>query len=236
MQRFTAPLLRSIQLAHDVFQYDFAWESDYIPYKTGQFFILQMSQEDGKMVTRSYSISSNPNEKGFFSLCVKLLPDGKGSTFLKNLNLGDGAAFMGPFGHFTLTDSKKPVLMVATGTGLAPFMGMIPFLFEQGFDQPITLVFGVRHQEDLFYLDQLKTWEDSHPNFKALVTLSQASEDWTGLHGRVTDHLEEATANPSNLQVYICGNGDMVKTVKTLMEEKGILKEDLHFELFTPIK
>lgn len=232
MVSFSAPLLRSTPLTHDVTQFDFSLEGQAVDYKAGQFFMLQVEDAQGK-ASRAYSVSSAPSEKSFFSLCVKILPDGRASQFLANLKPGDPAKFMAPFGHFFMTESKKDAVMVATGTGLAPFMSMLPSLFEQGFEGKIDLYFGVRHEEDLFYVDELRAYEAAHPNFRAHVTLSQPPEGWTGLQGRVTDHLNEL--DYANVQVYICGNGDMVKGVKDFMQEKGVTKEDLHWEQFTAL-
>lgn len=236
MQKFQAPLLRKIPLTSDVFQFDFSLEGLTVDFKAGQFFMLEVNDEQGR-VTRAYSVSSAPSNKAFFSLCVKLLPDGRGSRLLRELEVGGMASFMAPFGHFFVEDagfeSTKNIVMVATGTGLAPFMSMLPDLFERGFFGKIDLYFGVRHAEDLFYVDDLRECESIHSNFKAHITLSQPTEGWTGLKGRVTDHLEGL--DYANIQVYICGNGDMVKGVKEMMQEKGVAKEDLHWEQFTAL-
>lgn len=232
MEKFAAPLLRKTALNSDVFQFDFGWAGKSVDYKAGQFFMMEVVDEAGK-VNRSYSVSSVPGNAEGFSLCVKLLPDGRGSKVLRELALGATANFMAPFGHFVLADSPKDMLMIATGTGLAPFMAMLPTVFERGFAGKVTLIFGVRHEEDLFYVEQLREWEKAHANFKAVVTLSQPGDSWTGDKGRVTDHLDDF--DWQNVQVYICGNGDMVKTVKMLMDEKGVPKTDIHLEQFTTL-
>ncbi len=236
MISFSAPLLHAIPLTSDVYQFDFSLEGQAVEFKAGQFFMLEVNDEKGR-VTRAYSVSSAPSEKSFFSLCVKVLPDGRASQLLFNLKPGDSAKFMAPFGHFFVSEagfaSGKDIVMVSTGTGLAPFMSMLPDLFEKGFPGRIRLFFGVRHKEDQFYVQQLKMWENQHLNFRAEFTLSQPPEDWVGLKGRVTDHLKDM--NLADAQVYICGNGDMVKGVKTMMDEKGVAKEDLHWEQFTAL-
>lgn len=232
MVSFSAPLLKSTSLTHDVTQFDFSFAGQAVEFKAGQFFMLQVEDAQGK-ASRAYSVSSAPSEKSVFSLCVKILPDGRASQFLAGLKPGDGAKFMAPFGHFFMTDSKKDVAMIATGTGLAPFMSMLPTLFEHGFESKIDLYFGVRHEEDLFYVKELRAYEAAHPNFEAHVTLSQPPDGWTGLKGRVTDFLNDL--DYGNIQVYICGNGDMVKGVKDFMQEKGVTKEDLHWEQFTAL-
>jgi len=231
MKDFTAKLTEVFKLNHDVYQFDFAFEGESVGFIAGQFFTLEVPDGE-KKITRAYSVSSAPDKEGF-SLCVKILPDGKASHYLANLKVGDKVNFSGPLGYFTLADSPKDIVLVATGVGLAPFMSMLPTLFDEGWAKPISLYFGVRHEGDLFYTEQLRKWGKEHANFKATVTLSQPSETWTGEKGRVTDHLKKLTTE--NIQVYICGNGDMVRSVKELMDAKGLAKTDLHLEQFTPL-
>lgn len=231
MEKFAAPLLRKTALNSDVFQFDFGWGKP-VEFQAGQFFMLEVVDSAGK-VNRSYSVSSVPGSEEGFSLCVKLLPDGRGSQLLRELEVGGTANFMAPFGHFVLADSPKDIVMIATGTGLAPFMSMLPVLFERGFAGKVTLIFGVRHEEDLFYVEQLREWEAAYPSFKAVVTLSQPGDSWAGEKGRVTDHLHGF--DWQNVQIYICGNGDMVKSVRDTMLEKGVPKTDIHLEQFTTL-
>ena len=231
MKKFTSKLVKSTQLNHDVFQFDFTYPED-LDFLAGQFFMLEVPTPERKM-TRSYSIESEPDNKEFFSLCVKLIEGGIGSEYLRKMQVGDEAGFMATFGHFVIKDSPKDAILVATGTGLAPFMSMLPTWFKAGATQKITLYFGVRHAEDLFYVDELRAWEKEHSNFHAVITLSQATEDWTGDTGRVTEYLEKLTFE--NSTVYICGNGDMVKSVKDLLDAKGVAREDICLEQFTPL-
>lgn len=231
MKKFTSKLISRLQLNHDVFQFDFSYPEE-LDFLAGQFFMLEVPTPERKM-TRSYSIASEPDNKEVFSLCVKLLEGGIGSEYLRKMQLGDEASFMAPFGHFVIKDNRKDAILVATGTGLAPFMSMIPTWFKAGATQQITLYFGVRHQEDLFYVEQLRAWEAEHSNFKAVVTLSQAPENWKDETGRVTEHLQNLSFE--NSTVYICGNGDMVKSVKDLLDTKGVAREDICLEQFTPL-
>ncbi len=230
IQKFTATFLRSTPLATDVFQYDFKWDGTPVEFAAGQFFMLEVQDAQGK-VNRAYSVASAPGQEDGFSLCVKLIPEGRGSQLFRELQVGARLNFMGPFGHFMLADSPKDIVMVATGTGLAPFVSMLPVLWEGGRAGSVDLYFGVRHEEDLFYVDTLRAWETAHPNFHAHITLSQPSDAWTGLRGRVTDHLKDL--NFHRIQVYICGNGDMVKAVKEQMDAAGVPKVDIHLEQFT---
>jgi NAD(P)H-flavin reductase len=117
-------------------------------------------------------------------------------------------------------------------------MSMIPTLMKRGFSRRMVLVFGVRYEEDLFYVQELRAWEKAYPSLEVRIAVSRPSENWTGLSGRVTDHLEgfEASEVLNALDVYICGNGEMVKSVKDHFDALGLPKTALHLEQFTPIK
>lgn len=234
MQKISLKLNAAIKLANDVREFNFEAPADIdLNFEPGQFFIVDV--EDGKQppVTRSYSVASRPDGKNV-DFCVKIIPDGRGSTYLENLKPGDETKWQGPFGHFVLGKTNNDVIFVATGVGLAPFVGILEEMFANGFDKQITLYFGVRHESDLFYQEKLATWAEEHNNFKVITTLSRPEEGWSGESGRVTEHLESAKISPET-DVFICGNGNMVQDVKSMMEEKGLPKEKIHFELFTPI-
>lgn len=238
MPNLNAKLVRSEALTEDVFHYDFEVTEGELVFKPGQFCMLKVEDGD-KPVNRAYSIASLPSMDGkSFSLNIKLVPGGRGSEFLRGKKEGDEMSFMGPFGHFFLREDeeslKKDIVMVATGTGVAPFMSMLPHLFELGYQGKVTLLFGVRYKQDLFYVDQLREWEAQHENFHPVISLSRPEEDWEGDCGRVTDHLAETGLSNGNTKLYICGNGAMVKDVRAQALEMGVDKTDIHLEQYTP--
>ena len=233
MQTIHPKLSKITQLTHDVFHYDFEWdEKGEVEFKAGQFFMMKVDDGRDRAVNRSYSLASEPNPDGF-ALCIKLIPDGRGSELLRSSNEGDIFEFMGACGHFFLQNNSKEIVMVATGTGLAPFMGMLPVLFEQGAKEKITLLFGVRTEEDLFYMDQLNAWDKEHDNFEFRPTLSRPSDSWTGETGRVTAHFEAMDLDPENTQIYACGNGQMIIDIKNKATERGFPKGSILFEQFS---
>lgn len=236
MHKISAKLLQKEELTHDVYQFDFDFGGEPFPFKAGQFFILNVEDGQEPPANRSYSIASPPSESKHFSLCVKLIPGGRASEVLRALEPGAHLNFMAPFGHFVLKEEdEKAIVMVATGTGLAPFMSMLPELFARAYQRPITLYFGVRHEEDLFYMDQLNAWAKEHENFTFIPMLSRPSETWKGAQGRVTEHFLNHDLDPEKTRIYICGGGSMVKEVKKMAEDKGVPKDSIHFELFTTL-
>ncbi|MFA5792379.1 MAG: FAD-dependent oxidoreductase [Candidatus Gracilibacteria bacterium] len=229
---FARKLVNKIYLTKDTVQLDF--EKGDFDFKAGQFITVSVPG-DGVPIARSYSIASSPHETDFFSLCVKVVPNGKGSNYLTSLEPGEQVKFEGPFGTFIIdsNNSKKDLVFVATGVGIAPFMSMILDLSQRGDERKISLYFGVRHSEDLFYKDILEKLAQENSNLKLFISLSQPEANWSGLKGRVTEHFDDL--DMANSDFYICGNGDAVKNIYTLLKQKGAVRECLHVEQFTPI-
>ena len=217
MQKISTRLKRADELTANIWEFEFDGAAEYAP---GQFFLLEVDE----VTSRAYSVAA----AGKMQFCVKLIEDGKGSDLLRSLKVGDEVSWKGPMGHFTLGEPDGDEIFVATGVGIAPFMTMLEVLFERGFEREITLYFGVRDESELFYMDRLKAWEAEHSNFRVVTCLSRSGDK-----KRVTDELRDLEVD-GGTDVFICGNGHMVKEVKAMMEEKGLPKEKVHFELFTP--
>lgn len=222
-------------LTPDVFQIRFP-KPEGFNYVAGQFIQLAVpgvSSSDPKEVIeilRSYSLSSYTGESEL-ELCVKLLPDGVGSNFVREARPGDQINFYGPVGRFVIPNEvTSPQVFVATGVGLAPIMGMIQdgLLMRQA-QEPFHLLFGVRKEVDLFWLDRLQALAIKFPNFTYTITLSQPDSTWTGQSGRVTAHLDTL---PLNGQYYLCGSSEMVAEVKQHLVSKGVLPKAIHLEIF----
>src|SRR3546814_1526907 len=98
------------------------------------------------------------------------------SSFLTNLaKAGDSVNLAGPLGAFYLREIKRPLLLLAGGTGLAPFTAMLEKIAEQGCEHPLHLIYGVTHDHDLVEMDKLEAFAARIPNF----TYSARSEEHT---------------------------------------------------------
>ena len=188
-------------------------------FRPGQYVTLQMKDKIW-IFTRSYSIASG-NENSF-SLTIKLLENGRGAKFLQKKNIWDKIEFFEASGHFVLQNTQKPKVFIATGTGLAPMIAMLENTPEE---IQKTLIFWVRFEQDFYYLNVLKKFK----NLKIITTVSQASPNYSGNTGRVTDYLDEIWENS---EVYICGNPNMVESVEKALEEKNFPKENIFAESF----
>ena len=121
-----------------------------------------------------------------------------------------------------LHDNQRDVLFVATGTGIAPIRSMLRSLAVRASPRRITLFWGLRSERDLYYQDELTVLQQQLPSLSATITLSQPTGSWPGPVGRVTPLVTEAVTTTSNLEVYLCGNGGMIRDVRNLMRQKGL--------------
>lgn len=233
---FKGKLKSKILLAEDTYDFIFQMEEK-VEFEAGQFLYVTVNDGQQPPLRRAYSICSAPFEQDL-KLCIKIVPGGRATTWFLQLEEGAEIDFLAPLGHFTFKkESPREALFIATGTGLAPLMSMITEELNANDQKRMTLLFGVRHEEHLFYQEELKQLSEKHPNFIPVTTLSRPnSESWTGAKGRVTDWLEKNFASKfkaEDVDVYICGLGEMVQDVQKSLMEKGTPKEQIYFERYS---
>lgn len=225
MESVQAKVNRIRNLTHDVRELELIlWEPKGISFKSGQFISFDVPKDGHPYpVTRPYSIASPPSISDRVLLLFNLVQGGPGSTYLFNLREGDPVSFKGPAGSFTLReDASKRILFVATGTGIAPFRSMILSQLERNGSQPLTLFWGVRSEQDLYFQDEFQDLAGRYQHFSFVTTLSQAGPEWTGARGRVSHLVQERVTSVRDLAVYLCGNGSMIKDVTSFIQGKGL--------------
>jgi NAD(P)H-flavin reductase len=158
------------------------------------------------------------------------VPNGKGSTFLNKLELMQEVTIRGPEGRFiTLPEHEPYKIFIATGAGMAPIMSMISNEVENEKNKKLYLLFGIRSEEDVFWLERFEHLKSEYEHFDFNITLSRPSEKWAGWQGRVTAHLPEVTETAN---YYLCGSLEMVKEVRALLTSQRVLTKNIHFEIF----
>ena len=225
IQQFTARTESIRTLTHDVREIRFTLRKpDTIEFKPGQFVSFDvMNPKTGRMVTRPYSIASPPGRRNEVTLVLNLVPGGPGSTYLFGLREGDDVEFKGAAGTFYLRDEPdRDLLFIATGTGIAPFRSMLYDLVDRGFPRGVTLYWGLRRQQDLYYQDELEALARQLAAFTAVTTLSRPDPGWAGETGRVTRLAEERLRSVKNLAVYLCGNSGMLRDATEIINKKGL--------------
>jgi ferredoxin-NADP reductase/ferredoxin len=213
----------------------FAIESGEIKFCPGQYMIFHVPGLD-KVIRRSYSISSHHSDRIHFEICVRAVSGGFCSNFIHRLRPGDCIQVEGPYGDFRLADgAQRDILMIATGTGIAPIKSMLLSLLGQTGSRRIRLFFGLRNVSDLFYTKLLSDLRENHPRFEPTIILSQPDPmGWRGLRGRVTDLINEQVAadQVSNTDAYLCGGRPMIEEAKRLFINKGMKVDQIRHENF----
>jgi benzoate/toluate 1,2-dioxygenase reductase subunit len=199
---------------------------DFLP---GQYVNIKVPGSDQ---TRSYSFSSAPGAP-LASFVVRNVPQGLMSTYLSDqAQAGQALSFTGPFGSFYLRPVQRPVLLLAGGTGIAPFLSMLETLAAKGFTQPVRLVFAVTNDHDLVALEQLDRIAATHPQFQYVTSVAaQASSH--PRKGYATAHVEPGWMNGGDVDIYLCGPVPMVEAVRTWLDSTGVKPASFHFEKFS---
>jgi benzoate/toluate 1,2-dioxygenase reductase subunit len=194
----------------------------------GQYVNLKVP---GSKQTRAYSFSSLPRD-GEVSFLIRNVPGGLMSNFLTNLaKAGDAMTLTGPLGSFYLRDIQRPLLMLAGGTGLAPFTAMLEKIAEQGSAHPLHLIYGVTNDADLVDMDKLEALAARIPNFTFTACVAHADSPYPH-KGYVTQHIEPRHLNEGEVDIYLCGPPPMVEAVSTFIRERGIQPRNFYYEKF----
>jgi ferredoxin-NADP reductase len=227
----TARLIESRELAPEIRHFVFETpEVERIDYQPGQFVSLSHTL-DGKPITRAYSIAGSPSPNRF-ELCLNCVTDGRLSPHLFAMQPGDAISLKGPLGTFVWRKPVGPSILVATGTGIAPFRSMLHEELATGNNAPITLIEGARYEHGLLYREEFEQAAAMHPRFKFWPTVTRPSEAWTGRTGRVQPHLLEALGGSTDFHVYVCGLKEMVDDVRARLKELGFDRKQIVYEKY----
>lgn len=185
----------------------------------------------GSEQTRAYSFSSLQRD-GEVSFLIRNVPGGLMSSFLTGLaKAGDSLTLAGPLGSFYLRDIRRPLLLLAGGTGLAPFTAMLEKIAEQGSEHPLHLIYGVTHDVDLVELERLQDFAARIPQFSFSACVANPESQYPR-KGYVTQHIEPAHLNQGDVDVYLCGPPPMVEAVSQFIREQGIAPANFYYEKF----
>ncbi|GAB4357308.1 MAG: ferredoxin--NADP reductase [Gammaproteobacteria bacterium] len=186
-----------------------------------------------QLIRRPYSICSGTQQKEL-EFYISMLSGGELTPRLFNLKAGD-RLFLGPRARGFLTLENVPtdtnLLMVATGTGLGPYISMLRSHAYQFPADKIGIIHGARYSWDLGYRPELESYDTRFDNVRYLPTISRPDVDpaWDGAQGRVQKWLEAEDFSerfgfrltPDECHVFLCGNPGMIEEASALLLSRG---------------
>ncbi len=199
----------------------------------GQFITFDLPIGEKRLERwRSYSIA-NQLENNIIELCIVKVPNGRASKYLfEHINIGEELVFKGPSGTFILPqDHSLNLVLICTGTGVAPFRSMINHIFSTQIPFPkIDLIFGTKYKKSILYKEEFDALCSIHDNFNYHVALSR--EPYLGYQGYVHE-LYEKLPTIENTLYMLCGWQYMIdEAVQNLTQNQGIDRSKVVYELY----
>ncbi len=199
-------------------------------YRAGQFVNLHHDE-----VVRSYSLASVPQTEDFIELHVQRIAHGRLSGWLHDeCTVGTTLSLQGPLGdcYYSKSDVNQALLLIGTGSGLAPLWGIARDALAQGHSGPIHLFHGSRTAAGLYLMDALQALAQRHPNFQYTACVSGGGTQGDYRLGRANEIALADYPQLKGWQVFLCGNADMVKTTKKKAFLAGAALKDIHADPF----
>ena len=204
---------------------------------------------------RAYSMANYPAEGDIVMLSIRIatppfdkttggwkdgIPPGICSSYIFGLKPGDKVQISGPYGDFHILDTKREMLYIGGGAGMAPLRAQLLHLFHtlKTTGRKISYWYGARSKNELFYEEDFRRIEKEFPNFQFNVALSEPlpEDNWNGytgfIHQVILDNYLMHHDAPEDIEYYMCGPGPMADAVKIMLDNLGVLPEMLLFDDF----
>lgn len=213
-----------------------------ITFYPGQFFMVgheSVKKPTGIPHTAAFSTSSSPEEaKEFIEFCFAIHePDDYFSVsdfVAEKQKIGDEMTLKGPFGKFLLPPEFDEILLISSGSGIAPMMDYARHLIQTGCTKPIHFFFGFRNQNRYMYEEELDGYAKKYPNFHFTPIMSRPPAEWTGEKGYVQQIVaKNYKRDPSKkVYAYLCGNLEMCTEATELLIKGGFLEDEVKKEVY----
>lgn len=205
------------------------------PYQPGQY--VNLVAPSG--LVRSYSLASLPTEP-FLEFHVRILPDGRMSSWLRTISVGTKAQIRGPAGECFYVPGRpnQPLLLVGVGTGLSPLYGVLREALRQKHDAPITLIHGARTPHGLYLRKELSELAKAHPNVTyhpVVLSDDGSTDDGTLSRCEVSSldaFLKTRFAKLSGQRAFLCGDAELVGQLRKQVFLQGCSRKDILADAF----
>lgn len=220
-----------------------------------KFKLWPLTCKNEEETIRAYSMANYPAEGNIITLNVRIatppfdratgtwkagVKPGIASSYIFSLKPGDKVMMSGPYGDFHILDTKREMLYIGGGAGMAPLRSHLLHLFNtlKTTDRKVTYWYGARSKNEIFYEEDFRAIEKEFPNFTFNIALSEPrpEDNWTGyvgfIHQVINDHYLKDHEAPEDIEYYMCGPGPMSNAVKVMLDDLGVPREMLMFDDF----
>lgn len=202
-----------------------------LDYYAGQF--VNLKRADG--LIRSYSIANNRIHAHKLSFHIRRLAGGRFSEWAhQELNIGDSIAISDPQGlcYYLPNNPEQNLLLIGTGSGLAPLAGIISEALHHGHSGDIHLYHGSREMDGLYWIDEMQQLAREHPNFHYTACVSRGDAPEGIAKGRANDVAISTLPSLKGWRVFLCGHPDMVNRTMRQAFLKGASFQDIYADAF----
>jgi len=238
-----------IDFKNSLYKIDERFRDDYNKFK-----IWDLKMKNPEPVFRAYSMANHPAEGNIIMLNIRLatppfdrkaggfmnLNPGICSSYVFSRKPGDKVTISGPFGEFHIKPTKKEMVYIGGGAGMAPLRSHLFHLFhtKKERDRKITFWYGGRSLREIFYTEQFREIEKDFPNFQYNIALSEPlpEDNWTGytgfIHMVLYDNYLKNHPAPEDIEYYLCGPPMMNAAVFKMLDELGVPPSNIAFDDF----
>jgi Na(+)-translocating NADH:ubiquinone oxidoreductase F subunit len=195
----------------------------------------------------NYSMASNQlTEREFrFNVRIATPPPGQdclpgvGSSYVFSLKPGDTVSAIGPFGDFHVKPTKREMVYIGGGAGMAPLRAHLAHLLENEHTaRKISFWYGARSRQEIFYEDYFEELEKTHHNFSFHLALSAPlpEDEWTShtgfIHEVVLEEYLKQHPNPEAVEYYLCGPPMMIKACTRMLAALDVPTHQIAYDEF----
>ena len=238
VREFSARCAKIEDLTYEMTRFRFELvEPNSMEYVPGQYVQLLCPKYKGSSeeVYRAYSIASDPRDKGTIDLIIRRVPNGICTTWcFEYLKEGDAVKLNGPYGEFRLSETEAPMVFVAGGSGMAPFVSLLHRMRNDGIQREAVYFFGGNTPRDLCLDEQMKEFAEALPNFTFVPVVARPEDgsEWSGETGLVTEAVKRRYQDLSGHEGYLCGSPGMIDAAAKVFTSLGMPEEKIYYDKF----
>lgn len=219
-----------------------------------KFGLWSLKMKNPEPIFRAYSMANHPAEGNRIMLNIRIatppwdraakgwmnVNPGICSSYVFTRKPGDKVVISGPYGEFHIKNTKREMLYIGGGAGMAPLRSHIFHLFHtlKTTDRTVSYWYGGRSSRELFYTEDFREIEKEFPNFKYHIALSEPlpEDNWTGpvgfIHQVVLENYLKNHPEPEEIEYYLCGPPLMLSAVQKMLTDLGVPEENIAFDDF----